>query len=86
MSDKLFEGLKKIGELGDKYKAMTTNTPENKSNNCHLCGKTAFECGGYLKRVDEKGVPGIWECYPSCDAKLSRNAALLSAVLGDDHE
>jgi len=34
---------------------------------CRLCGKAAYEIQGYLKRVNETGVTGIWECSPSCE-------------------
>jgi hypothetical protein len=37
---------------------------------CRLCGKGPLEIGGYLQRVNEKGMPGIWECRPSCGANL----------------
>jgi hypothetical protein len=47
---------------------------------CRKCGKSALEIGGYLKRVNKKGVAGIWECFPSCDAKLSPDERLLSAI------
>jgi hypothetical protein len=47
---------------------------------CRLCGKTPHEIKGWLTRVNEKGVPGIWECRPSCDAQLSQDDALLGAI------
>lgn len=35
---------------------------------CRRCERTVFQIGGYLVRVNnEKGVPGIWECRPSCE-------------------
>lgn len=49
---------------------------------CRLCGKTAHEIKGYLHRVNEKGVTGIWECRPSCDAALSPDDRLLAAIEG----
>lgn len=49
---------------------------------CRLCGKSVFEIRGYLHRVNEKGVPGIWECRPSCNADLTQDEALLAAVDG----
>lgn len=47
---------------------------------CRLCGKTALQIGGYLHRVNAKGIAGIWECRPSCDAKLSNEQALFAAL------
>jgi hypothetical protein len=51
---------------------------------CRLCGKAAHEIQGYLHRVNEKGVDGIWECRPSCDAKLTPDEALLAALEHDE--
>jgi hypothetical protein len=48
--------------------------------NCRLCGKGVNDCGGWLARVNEKGVAGIWECRPSCDAELTRDEAVLGAL------
>lgn len=50
---------------------------------CRLCGKGLFEIGGYLQRVNEKGVPGIWECRPSCDAQQTQEENLLQAIEGE---
>jgi len=50
---------------------------------CRLCGKPAHEIKGWLARVNEKGVDGIWECRPSCDANLTQDEALLAAIEGD---
>lgn len=47
---------------------------------CRLCGKGPLEIGGYLTRVNEKGVEGIWECRPSCDADLPPDTRLLMAL------
>lgn len=51
---------------------------------CRKCGATAHNCGGYLQRVNAKGVPGIWECRPVCGADLPRDVALDLALAGDD--
>lgn len=51
--------------------------------NCRLCNRSMYEIGGYLQRVNETGVAGIWECRPSCDAKLSPDDAILQAITGD---
>lgn len=51
---------------------------------CQLCGKSIQEIGGYLHRVNEKGVPGIWECRPSCNVKLTQGENLLLALGGAD--
>lgn len=51
---------------------------------CRKCGRSANQIGGYLHRVNEKGVvPAIWECAPSCDAKLTKEQAILEAIKGD---
>lgn len=47
---------------------------------CRKCGKGPNEIGGYLTRVNEKGVAGIWECRPSCDADLPQETNLLLAI------
>ena len=49
---------------------------------CQKCGKTAHEINGWLKRVNEKGVPGIRECRPGCDTILSPEQALIGAITG----
>ncbi len=50
---------------------------------CRKCGKVAQEIGGYLHRVNEKGVAGIWECRPTCDADLPFETSLLLAIEGE---
>lgn len=50
---------------------------------CRKCGKTMQECKGYLERMNEKGVPGIWECRPSCDADLPLDMRVLLAIEGE---
>jgi hypothetical protein len=47
---------------------------------CHKCGKGVQEIGGYLKRVNETGVAGIWECSPSCTADRSFEENLIDAL------
>lgn len=47
---------------------------------CRLCGKDQHQTGGYLQRVNEKGVEGVWECRPDCEVKLSDEEALLLIV------
>lgn len=54
--------------------------------NCRLCGKGATEIRGYLKRMNEKGVEGIWECRPSCDANLSEEERTIAAIEDDGGE
>ena len=51
---------------------------------CRKCGKTALEIGGYLARVNEKGVAGIWECRPVCGADLPQDTKLMLARTGED--
>ena len=54
---------------------------------CRLCGKGIDELrGAYLTRVNEKGVPGIWECKPMCGADLPKETLLLMAIESDDKE
>lgn len=40
---------------------------------CRLCNKDALHIDGFLARVNEKGVAGIWECRPSCDVGFYTN-------------
>ena len=53
---------------------------------CSLCGKDSFETGGWLERVNEKGVMGKWECRPSCEAELSNDNRLLGAITGRENK
>lgn len=53
---------------------------------CRKCNKGANEIGGYLERVNELGVDGIWECRPSCEVNLSYNEKVLIAIEGDPDE
>lgn len=53
---------------------------------CNKCGTPimALPEGIYLKRVNPKGVEGIWECAPACNTPLpSQEAAILAAIKGD---
>ena len=51
---------------------------------CRLCGKLASELRGtYLTRVNEKGVPGIWECRPMCGADLPQETLIIMAIESD---
>lgn len=50
---------------------------------CRRCNKTAHEIGGYLTRVNEKGVPGVWECLPTCGADLPPDTRVLLAIEGE---
>lgn len=50
---------------------------------CRLCGKSAQEIQVWLERVNEVGIPGIWECRPSCEARLTQDERLLGAITGD---
>lgn len=47
---------------------------------CRVCGKNALETGGWLKRVNELGVTGIWECRPHCFSNLTPDERLLAAL------
>ena len=52
--------------------------------NCRKCGANQFTCGGYLQRVNDTGVDGIWECRPSCHAQMTDIERLLAAIEGPD--
>lgn len=90
----LAKALCMLNAKGWFVKAETVNRlPETekfekpkKKMKCRLCGKNVFETGGYLHRVNEKGVEGVWECRPSCEAKLSNEDAFLMAVMGKENE
>jgi len=48
---------------------------------CRKCGVHINDLhGAYLARVNEKGVPGIWECRPQCGATLTEEEAVLAAL------
>lgn len=54
------------------------------SYKCRLCGKGLDDLrGAYLTRVNEKGVPGIWECRPMCEADLPQETLLIMAIQTD---
>lgn len=49
---------------------------------CRVCGVNAFDCKGWLERVNEKGVSGIYECRPTCGADLPQDERILGAIEG----
>lgn len=51
---------------------------------CRKCGKGANEIGGYLTRVNEKGVDGVWECRPFCKSQLDQEEKLVLAVIEEE--
>jgi len=51
---------------------------------CRLCKRDANEINGCLHRVNEKGVPGIWECRPYCNTNISREDAIMLAITGGE--
>lgn len=54
------------------------------SYKCRLCEKGIGELrGAYLTRVNEKGVPGIWECRPTCESDLPQETLLMMAIESD---
>ena len=58
---------------------------------CRKCNDNMFDAslrGAYLGRVNEKGVPGIFECKPSCEPNpiAGSDDALLSAIKGDQDD
>ena len=47
---------------------------------CHKCGRSPAS-GFVLKRVNEKGTPGIWECWPGpCGVVLYQPDALVQVL------
>ncbi|MFZ5699695.1 MAG: hypothetical protein ACOY9J_13470 [Pseudomonadota bacterium] len=56
------------------------------SAKCRICGRGLGQIGGYLQRVNEKGVPGVWECSPTCAADLPTETVLLMAVERGDEQ
>ena len=57
---------------------------------CHKCGQTIdfdAEFGVWAERVSPLGVePKLWECRPSCGAKVSMNDRLLQMFSFADKE
>lgn len=51
---------------------------------CRKCGKGALEIRGYLRRMNETGVDGIWECRPACGADMSPDDSVVCAILDDE--
>jgi hypothetical protein len=47
---------------------------------CRKCGKNQHEIKGWLERVNELGVNGIFECRPSCEANLSPDERVVGAI------
>lgn len=51
---------------------------------CRICNADVIQAtnkGNYLKRVNEYGVDGVWECSPSCDDNSSTELAVINAIL-----
>jgi hypothetical protein len=51
--------------------------------NCRLCNADVVQStdnGNYLKRVNEFGVTGIWECSPSCGDNRDKEDAFINAI------
>ena len=53
---------------------------------CRKCGKGLNEIGGWLTRVNEKGIPGVWECRPRCGVYLPQETRIIQAIEGEDEE
>lgn len=51
---------------------------------CRKCGKGIADIKGWLERVNEKGVPGIWECRPTCGSVLSNEDRIMGAIEGSN--
>lgn len=50
---------------------------------CRKCGATPND-GVWLERVNEKGIPGIWECRPDCSTRLPQDELLIAAIKGEE--
>lgn len=61
-------------------KGCINNSPRLK---CRLCLRGASDINGYLHRVNEKGVIGVWECRPFCNTNISNEEAVTRAVRGE---
>ena len=79
---------KQLVEIADELKARAKDVVTKVQDlKCRKCGKSATEIKGWLERVNKRGViPGIWECRPSCDAKLSNDQAVIRAITGEAKE
>ena len=51
---------------------------------CRKCGKNELEIQGFLKRMNQTGVDGIWECRPACGAEMSPDDAVVAAIMDDE--
>lgn len=51
---------------------------------CCLCKKTLDEIGGYLSRINAKGIDPVWACRPACEVVQTQEKNLLDAIQGDD--
>ena len=49
---------------------------------CHKCQKNQSQINGWLERVNERGVPGIFECRPRCDCILTQEQHIIGALTG----
>jgi len=49
--------------------------------NCRKCGKSPQTSNIVLKRVNEKGVPGIFECTPNCNVTHISGAVAVEHAL-----
>ena len=49
---------------------------------CHKCQKNQSQINGWLERVNERGVPGIFECRPHCDCILTQEQRIIGALTG----
>lgn len=48
---------------------------------CRKCGANPADSKPvYLERVNAKGIPGIWECRPVCNADLPQETLLMMAI------
>lgn len=48
---------------------------------CRKCGKNPIDDNLVLKRVNKKGVKGVWECSPNCgNIFCGRGDAILHAL------
>lgn len=72
-----------VGSSGTELDGREVSSLQRDIPTCQLCGKSVHEASGFLQRVNEKGVPAIWECRPNCEAPFNDAERLGVAIFGD---
>lgn len=78
MSD--YAGREIVDSVTTTGTAMTTS--QSAGPTCRKCGTDIKSCRGWLERMNAKGIPGIWECRPSCAERLTQEQKILGAIEG----